>query len=263
MEAHADARRAFATLYQTQRRVAGPESPETLEALVGLAVELGKVGELEESRRRWEELTVVYERIDGPKDERTLNALIALAETLEEMGDEEAARSISERVAGPLGRLYASKADSDGPDDLATLTLGHNLGLTLERLGQFEAARSTYQIVLDGYARLQGRRGRLVADLRGHLADLARKTADPESAHVLYCEAIGIMRKQPGPEDPDTLRLIGRDAEALEALGRTIAARNQARIALDGSRHAFGEGSVLTRQAKARLERLSLRKPAR
>ena len=60
MEAHADARRAFATLYQTQRRVAGPESPETLEALVGLAVELGKVGELEESRRRWEELTVVY-----------------------------------------------------------------------------------------------------------------------------------------------------------------------------------------------------------
>jgi len=115
---------------------------------------------------------------------------------------------------------------------------------------------------MDGYVRLQGRRGRMVADLRGHLADVARKMADPESAHAMYCEAIGIMRKQPGPEDPDTLRLIGRDADALEALSRTIAARNQARIALDGSRHAFGEGSVLTRQAKARLERLSLRRPA-
>ncbi len=102
----------------------------------------------------------------------------------------------------------------------------------------------------------------MVADLRGHLGDVARKMADPESAHALYCEAISIMRKQPGPEDPDTLRLIGRDADALEALGRTIAARNQARTALDGSRHAFGEGSVLTRQAKARLERLSLRRPA-
>jgi hypothetical protein len=116
--------------------------------------------------------------------------------------------------------------------------------------------------VLESYTRLQGRRGRLVADLRGHLADVAREMGETESAHAMYCDAIAIMRKQPGPEDPDTLRLIGRDAETLEALGRTIAARNQARAALDGSRHAFGDGSVLTRRAKARLERLALRKPA-
>jgi hypothetical protein len=85
---------------------------------------------------------------------------------------------------------------------------------------------------------------------------------ETEASHAMYCEAIAILRKQPGSEDPDTLQLIGRDADALEALGRTIAARNQARAALDGSRHAFGEGSVPTRRAKARLERLSLRKPA-
>jgi tetratricopeptide (TPR) repeat protein len=257
MEAHADARRAYATLYQTQRRVAGAEAEETLEALRALAWELGKVGELDESRRRWEELTGILERLYGPKDDRTLNSLVWLAETLEDLGDEEGARGISDRVAGPLGRLYASSSDSEGPDAPATLRLGHNLGLTLERLGQLEAARTTYQTVIDGYVRLQGRRGRSVADMHGHLADIARKMSDPESAHALYCEAVGIMRKQPGPDDPDTLRLIGRDADALESLGRTIAARNQARAALDGSRRALGEGSMLTKKAKARLERLS------
>ena len=164
---------------------------------------------------------------------------------------------LSERVAGPLGRLYAGSAEALGPDDPRTLTLGHNLGTTLERLGQCEAARVTYERTLEGQIRVQGKRGRAVADLLGHLGGIALKLGDPAGAHARYGEALAIMRKQPGPEDPDTLELIGHDAEALMELDKKIAARNQARCVVDGYRRTLGEENPLTRRAQARLDAIS------
>ncbi len=180
-----------------------------------------------------------------------------LAESVQDMGDLEQARTISERIAGPLGRQYAASCESLGQDDLQTLNLGHGLGLTLERLGQLESARNTYQTVHDAYARVQGRRGRAVADLLGHLADVARKTGNPEAAHDLYGDALAILRKDPGPEDPDTLHMISRDATALLDMGKKIAAKNQARIVVDGFRRTLGEDNELTRRARNRLEAMS------
>jgi hypothetical protein len=170
------------------------------------------------------------------------------------VGDEEQARSISERVAGPLGRLYAASADAIGADDLRTLTLGNGLGLTLERLGQLEAARVAYQTTLDGYARVQGKRGRSVADMHGHLGDIALKLGDPAAAHAAYGQTLAVMRRQPGPEDPDTLEAVGRDAGALLEMGKKIAARNQARTVVDCYRRTLGEENALTRRAQARLD---------
>ena len=170
-------------------------------------------------------------------------------------------------MAGPLGRLYASSAESQGREDPGTLALGHNLGLTLERLGQYEAARVAYQNTLDGNVLVQGKRGRSVADLRGHLADICLKLGDAAGAHAAYSEAIALLRKQPGPEDPDTLEMVGRDAAALMALGKKIAARNQARTVVDGYRRTLGEDNILTRRAQARLDEMSpggvRRRPAR
>jgi len=64
------------------------------------------------------------------------------------------------------------------------------------------------------------------------------------------------MRKQPGPEDPDTLELVGRDAAALMQLGKKISARNQARTVVDGYRRTLGEENALTRRAQARLDEM-------
>jgi hypothetical protein len=222
-----------------------------------MAWELAKVGEFEASRRAWAQLVETHEQVHGPKDEHTLDSLVWLAEALDDVGDVEGARTISERLAGPLGRLYASNTETLGPDDLRTLNLGHGLGLTLERLGQLEAARVAYQTTLDGYLRLQGKRGRAVATLLGRLADIALKVGDPTTAHATYGHALVIMRKQPGPEDPDTLEMVGREADALMALGKKVAARNQARAVVDGYRRTLGEENALTRRAQARLDSMS------
>jgi tetratricopeptide (TPR) repeat protein len=257
LDSHVDARLAYARLYETQDRRLGPHADETLDALRGLAWELRKVGELDASRRCWQQLVETHEQIHGGRDERTVDSLVWLAEATEEMGDLEQARSISERIAGPLGRLYASSRESLGEDDPVTLNLTHGLGLTLERLGQLDAARNTYQTALDAYLRIQGRRGRAVADLRGHLADVARKTGDPAAAHTMYGEALAVLRKDPGPEDPDTLEMMSRDAVALLDMGKKIAAKNQVRMVVDGFRRTLGEENELTRRARNRLEAMA------
>jgi tetratricopeptide (TPR) repeat protein len=207
------------------------------------------------------------EQLHGPRDELTLDSLSGLAVALDELGEEEEARGISERIAGPLGRLYASSAESNGREDPGTLSLGHNLGLTLERLGQYEAAKVAYQNTLDGYSLVEGKRGRSVPDLRGHLGDIALKLGDAAGAHAAYAEATSLLRKHPGPEDPDTLDMVGRDAAALMALGKKIAARNQARTVVDGFRRTLGEENPLTRRAQAHLDEMSpggvRRRPAR
>jgi tetratricopeptide (TPR) repeat protein len=198
-----------------------------------------------------------HEQLHGPKGERTLDSLVWLADSLDDLDETEQARTISERVAGPLGRIYAASAEAIGADDPRTLELGLGLGLTLERLGQCEAARATYQRTLDGYSKIQGKRGRAVANLRGHLGDIALKLGNPAEAHALYGEALAILRKSPGPEDPDTLEMVGRDADALLMLGKKIAARNQARTVIDGYRRTLGEENPLTRRAQARMDAMS------
>ena len=218
------------------------------------------MGELEAAKRTWTQLVEMHEQLHGARDERTLDSMIWLAEALDSLDEEEQARVLSERVAGPLGRLYAASADALGPDDPRTLTLGHDLGRTLERLGQFEAARVAYQTALEGYTRVQGRRGRAVGDLHGHLGEIALKLGDPARAHAMHGEALAILRKQPGLEDPDALELMSRDAAALLELGKKIAARNQARSVVDGYRRTLGEENPLTVRAKARLDAIS---PAR
>jgi tetratricopeptide (TPR) repeat protein len=257
LESHVDARLAYARLYETQDRRLGAHAEETLDALRGLAWELSKVGELEAAQACWRQLVDTHEQIHGPKDERTLDSLVWLAESVQEMGDEEQARSISERIAGPLGRQYAASCEGLGQDDLRTLNLAHGLGLTLERLGQLEPARNTYQSAHESYVRVQGRRGRAVADLLGHLADVARKTGNPQAAHEMYGEALAILRKEPGPEDPDTLEMISRDATALLDMGKKVAAKNQARIVVDGFRRTLGEDNELTQRARNRLEAMA------
>ena len=93
--------------------------------------------------------------------------------------------------------------------------------------------------------------------MRGHIGDIARKLGDPAGAHTAYSEALSVMRKHPGPEDPDTLELVGRDAVALMALGKKISARNQARAVVDGYRRTLGEENPLTHRAQARLDEIA------
>ena len=61
-ESHAAALEAYRVLYEAQVGIVGPEGDEALTALEAYTWELGKVGELEKARARWQELANAYER---------------------------------------------------------------------------------------------------------------------------------------------------------------------------------------------------------
>jgi len=219
-ESHAAALEAYRVLYETQVGIVGPEGDDALTALEAYTWELGKVGELEKARARWQELANAYERNRGPRNERTLECLLWLSETHERLEEHHAARAGYERIAGPYGPIHAESRDKAGPDDPRTLHLGHNLGLVMEKLASSDAARAMYQTVLDGYARNLGPRDRNVADMHAHIGDVLLKQGDPVGARARYADALALLRKFPGPDDPDTLEVLRHDADAMAALGR-------------------------------------------
>jgi tetratricopeptide (TPR) repeat protein len=259
-ERHAPALEAFGVLHEYSTMSLGPEGDDTLAAGEGYAWELGKLGELDKARARWQELANAYERTHGPKYERTLECLLWLAETQEKLEEHYAARSNYERIAGPYGPLHAQSRETNGPDDPRTLRMGHNLGLTMERLGQLDSAMTMYKSALEGYVRIYSPRHRKVGDMKAHIGDVLCSKGDPAGARARYAESLAILRKFPGPDDPDTIEVVLHDADALLAMGRKVAARHQARLALESLRRTLGPDNPLSRRAEARLERMTPRR---
>jgi tetratricopeptide (TPR) repeat protein len=229
----------------------GPEGDEALAAGEGYAWELGKLGELEKARARWQELANAYERTHGPKFERTLECLLWLGETQEKLEEHHAARSNYERLAGPYGPLHAQSREVNGPGHPHTLRMGHNLGLAMERLGQLDAAMTMYKAAMDGYVRLYGPRHRKVGDMKAHIGDVLCRQGDLAAGRARYAEALTILRKFPGPDDPDTLEVMRHDADALLAMGRLV---------LESLHRTFGPDNPLSRRAEAHLERMTPRR---
>jgi DNA-binding SARP family transcriptional activator len=117
-----------------------------------------------------------------------------------------------------------------------------------------------YQTVLDAYIRDLGARDRKVADMHAHIGDTLLKQGDPEGARARYADALALLRKFPGPDDSDTLEVLGHDADAMAALGRKVAARNQARNVAEALRRTLGADNGLTKRADAHVAQMTPRR---
>ena len=124
-------------------------------------------------------------------------------------------------------------------------------------------ARAMYQTVLDGYVRNLGPRDRKVADMHAHIGDVLLKQGDPAGARARYADALALLRRFPGRDDPDTLEVLRHDADAMAALGRNVAARNQARYVAEVLRRTLGPDNGLTRRADAHVAQMTPRRRSR
>jgi len=166
-----------------------------------------------------------------------------------------------------VGRSTPRAASPPVPTILERCGLGHNLGLTMGAPG---AARRPpgppTRRFFDGYMRIHGAHHRKVADMHSHMGDVLLEQGDAEEARTRYAEALAVLRKHPGPDDPDTLEVISHDADALFAMGRKVAGRNQARSVAETLPRTLGPNNGLTRRAEAQVERMTraaARRPAR
>ncbi len=134
----AGARKLQEEVLDIQRRVLGPEHPETLASMNNLADTMRARGELAGARKLQEETLAICRRVLGPEHTDAARSMNNLALTLSAQGDLAGARKLQEEVLDIWRRVL-------GPERPNTSISAWNLFRTLEDLGEREAARAVLE----------------------------------------------------------------------------------------------------------------------
>ncbi len=135
--------------WDANRRLLGPEHPDTLTSMSNLAEALRALGELASARELQEQVLHACRRLLGPEHPDTLMSMNNLAGTLYALAELVGARELQEQVLDACRRLL-------GPEHPDTLASMNNLAGTLRDLGELAGARELQEQVLDARRRLLG-----------------------------------------------------------------------------------------------------------
>src|SRR5580704_12973057 len=272
---YASARTLWMRELEFQRKVLGPEHPETLTSMNNLANTLINQGNLAGARNLQEQTLAIRRRVLGPEHPDTLNSMSGLASTLAAQGDLRGSRNLKEetlaielRVLGPRhprtiilmdnlantlkqqGDLanarklqevvIATSRDVFGLDHPDTLTSMNNLALTMEAQGDLAGARRLQEEVLSIQRRVHGPEHPSAAVSMDNLASTLKKQGDLVAARKLQEDTLAIFRRVLGPEHPDTLISTNNLAATLSALRDLAGARKLQEETLAISRRALG-----------------------
>ncbi len=194
-----------------RRNQFGPDHPETLLALLNLAVAIVDRGELRAARRLQEKVLDTSQRTLEPGHPVVLSAASNLAATLSAEGDHASARALEEMVVEMSTMRF-------GPGHPATVAALGNLARTLANQGDLDGARVIGERVLD---RTQKRLG---PDHFGtwramqNLAVTMLRQGDLNSARFLLEQAAAATKKQLGIKHPFTQTVMSNLATTLANL---------------------------------------------
>jgi eukaryotic-like serine/threonine-protein kinase len=227
---------------EIQRRVLGPESPETLKSMSALAQTLHEQGHNAEAETLQRQAFDVQKRVLGPEHPDTLGSLDKLDSVLLDEGrfaevdkrDRETL-DIRRRV---LGREH--------PDTLKSM---RDLAIVLETESRYAEAERLDREALDIRRRILGpEHPDTLISIDNLASDLS---LDPASEHraeaeKLYRETADIRRRVLGPEHPDTLTSMYNLAAVLSYEGHYAEAEKLQREILDVYRRVLGPEHPLT-----------------
>src|SRR6266536_3074813 len=225
-----------------QRKVLGPENPETLTSMDLMGKILVEQGRLTEAETLQRGTLAVRSRVLGREHPDTLHSMSRLARVLswesknaeaEKLGRE--AVDIERRVLGPehpetlrltnnlvsilwgegQEKLYAEAESLQreavaierrvlGPEHPDTLNGMISLGVILRRRGQYAEAEKVYRETLRMQSRVLGPEHPDTLVLRDNLATALAKQARYQEAEGLYRETRAIQQRVFGPEHPYT-----------------------------------------------------------
>jgi serine/threonine protein kinase len=217
--------------YDLLRKTNGEDDPDTLAALVNVAVlrEMqGQWGEAEDLLRR---VYGAQRRVLGAEHRHTLTTANNLAMLLQHRGKHEDAEA--------LGRQTLEAADRAlGPDDHTALVIASNLATILQERGRWDEAERYDRRAVDAF-----RKGDRHPDLLAavvNLGDLLRNRGRYDEAEPVLREAVEASRRVAGDDHPDTLSATTRLAHLLADRGRRREAEALYRTVLEGRRSRLG-----------------------
>jgi len=194
---YASARTLWERELEFNRRVLGPEHPNTLTAMSGLSYALYAQGDLAGARKLLEEVLAIRRRVQGPEHPDALGSMNNLAETLRVQGDFARARNLHEEVLAIQRRVQGP----EHPDALGSM---NNLALTLYMQGNLAGARKVQEEVLAIQRRVQGPEHPKTLTSMNNLAGTLYTQGDLAGAHKIQEEVLEIRRRVLGREHPDT-----------------------------------------------------------
>jgi tetratricopeptide (TPR) repeat protein len=241
------AREALEQALAQQRRLAGPDDPESLETLQVLGEVSHLAGDDKRARDLLEESLARHRRVHGERDARTARVLYALAPVVAAQDLDRAGellrRSLEIRRAA-LGPTHAEVAES-----LAGLG-GYHI-----RRSEYAAAREYYRQALDVYPRREDRRNVGAVTIMADYATLLGHLNDHAGAEALQREAIALGRGVAGEQSLLVANLVNNLATTQTTLGRYREAEATFREAFESHRALVGEGHWRTRNVARNVAR--------
>jgi serine/threonine-protein kinase len=261
MGRRSQAREHLEPLLALDRRVLGPEHPETLRATLTLAKLLRAQGEFERSLALAQQVAAARERRLGASHPATEDARYLAATDATRLTNDAPGL---QRVAAEIRQIVEARRVRYGADNPHTLSATTGLIAALAKLGDIapddDAARTWYQQaialerpLLAAHVRDLGTDHPNTLLARGSLASLLDKAGDYPAALREAQLTLAGQRKALAPDDPimqGTLTLIG-DIDS--DLGDWAAARDAYRQALDARAARSGAAAPHTVESASRL----------
>jgi len=218
---------------EIQRRVLGPQHPETLRSMNLLADTLGDEGHDAEAEKISREVLAVRRRVLGPKNPDTLRSMVTLGGTLYR----QAQYAEAEKVFRDVLDLQRQVLGPEHPDTVGSM---NDLASTYSQEGRNAEAVKMIRETLEIRRRILGPDHPDTLASMMNLANLLNGEAQYGAAETVCREALEIQRRVLGPDHPDTLMAMNDLATALNGTGQFAEAESLRRQTLEIRRRTLG-----------------------
>ena len=246
-----EAARHFERAVALRTATLGPDHPETLESLRGLARAYGFLGRNAEGEKLFRQAMEGGRRTLGPEHIDTMDAMFGVAAMQENMGHSDQAAAIFEE-------LLAVQQRKLGPDDIRTLTTSSELASSLMSLGKYEEAARLYRSAADGEKRTVGREDPRTLATLNNLSVAYVHTGHMDQAEQLLSEIFQVKRRTLGEDHLDTLNTLGNLAMIQLDQRHLPEAEKLFRETVERSQRTLGLENPLTLEARQGLARTYL-----
>jgi eukaryotic-like serine/threonine-protein kinase len=193
---------------EIQRRVLGPEHPDTLLSSRILASVLENEGHHDEAEKMKRQTLAIDRRVLGPDNDETLRCMSSLTTTLRGKGDYAEAEKLDREIFEAQRRVL-------GPENRYTLLSMSNLAADLTQQGLYAEAEKPERDALDMQRRILGLEDIYTQATMNDLASVLIGEGHYAEAEKLEREVFDIQRRVLGPEHPRTLDTMSRLTNAL------------------------------------------------
>ena len=260
---------------EIQKRVLGPENPETLKSASSLVYILFQQGHYTEAEKLDRDTLAMQGRVLGPEHPDTIRSMYNLGILFHAEGHRADAEKqdretleLRRRILGPENpdtlvttqelasvladegnyaepeKLYRGMYEVQrrmlGPEHPDTLRSVHSLAIVLEREGQYPEAEKLDRETLEVMRRILGPDHPDTLSSMNNLANVLKLEGHFAEAEQLYRETLDTRRRVLGPEHPAALISMGNLAGVLDSEGHYAEAEKLFRETIALDRRVFG-----------------------